>query len=269
LLGRAYEVQGNRAAAAALLDRAAAAGSAPVMPIPEEASPAMLAARWRDAPIDPAATVPYVRGLLGGGNLAAAEQVTARFRALRPGSVDALVLSGDTALLRRDYASAFAAYDQAARVRFPDWLMLRATDALAGAGRGGDAAQIVARYAAAFPASHLGQRMLAGNAAFAGDWELARQLLENLNLRTGQRDVRLIADLSLAQLRDGDARAALNSADAALRLQRASPVAAQARAMALAALGQDKRQAEALIAKTRRMAGDNPLLAEARKQLAR
>ncbi|MFN5780649.1 MAG: hypothetical protein ACK44O_14440, partial [Novosphingobium sp.] len=82
-------------------------------------------------------------------------------------------------------------------------------------------------------------------------------------------DARLLADLSLAQLRSGDAEAALASADKAYRLQRASPVAALAKGMALAKLGRDPEQAKALLDKAERIGGSNPLLKEARAQLRR
>ena len=79
--------------------------------------------------------------------------------------------------------------------------------------------------------------------------------------------MRLLADLSFAQLRDGDAEAATESAARAWQLQPASPVAAQARAMALAALNRDEAQTRQLLEQARRSGGDNPLLAETRKKL--
>ncbi len=267
LLGRAHERAGNRAAAAALLDRAAAASLPAILPMAEPEPLGILAARWRDSPNLPAATVPYVRSLLLAGNKAEGGAVAARLLASRPASADAVVLVGDAALVAGAYDQAFAAYDRAALVRYPDWLMLRATEALDKAGRGGEAAAVAARYAAAFPDNHLALRLLAGATAFSGEWPRTRDLLEHLNRRTGGRDVRLLADLSLAQLRTGDAAAALATAEAARRLQRSSPVAAQAKGMALAALKREPKAAFALLAKAQRIGGDNPLLQEARGQL--
>lgn len=269
LLGRAYEEAGDRLAAAPLLDRAAAASIPPVLPIPESDPLPVLAARWRADQTAPGAAVPYLRKLLAEKSLEPASAAAARFLAARPGSADALALAGDAALARGDLAAAFAAYDKSALARYPEWLMLRATEALDKSGRGAEAAAVVARYATGFPNSLLAPRLLAGSAAFAGDWPRARTLLEHVNRRGGQRDVRLLADLSLAQLRTGDPEAALATAEAAQRLNRASPVAAQARGMALAALGHDADLAAALLAKAQRISGDNPLLREARGQLAR
>lgn len=80
--------------------------------------------------------------------------------------------------------------------------------------------------------------------------------------------MRLLADLSLAQLRADDSKAALATAERAYALQRGSGVAAQALGMALAAQGDDPVRARALLDKARRIGGDNPLLAEARAQIA-
>ena len=109
--------------------------------------------------------------------------------------------------------------------------------------------------------------MAATLAASAGDWQTARLLLENLRLRGGNSDARLLADLSYAQLRSGDAKAALDSATRAWTLQPASPAAAQARGMALVELGQDPALARQLLEQARRSGGDNALLKAARAKL--
>ncbi|MCB2060881.1 MAG: hypothetical protein KDE21_10270, partial [Novosphingobium sp.] len=70
------------------------------------------------------------------------------------------------------------------------------------------------------------------------------------------------------QLRDGDARQAALTAREAYRVQRASPVAAQALGLSLAALGQSPANARALLEKARLIMGDSPLLAEGRRLLA-
>ncbi len=224
VLGRSYEHTGDRAAAAALLDRAANAGALP------------FAAKER-------ANVPAPAG-----------------------SFEGFVLAGDSALLRRANGDALAAYSQAAQVRYPEWLMPRAAYATGNPAQG---ALLAERYLAAYPASLLAPRLVAGGAAQAGDWDRARLLLDNADLRLGHGDARLLADLSLAQLRSGDAEAALASAHKAYRLQRASPVAALAKGMALAKLGRDPEQATALLNKVERIGGNNPLLKEARAQLRR
>lgn len=224
VLGRSYERTGDRAAAAALLDRAATAGALP------------FAARER-------ANVPA-----------------------RPGSFEGFVLAGDNALLKRANGEALAAYSRAAQVRFPEWLMLRAAYATGSPANG---ALLAGQYLAAYPGSLLAPRLVAGGAAQSGDWARAAVLLDNADRRLGHGDVRLLADLSLAQLRSGDTAAALASADKAYDLQRSNPVAALAKGMALAKLGRDPEQARALLDKAERIGGPNPLIKEARGQLLR
>ncbi|MFZ5743725.1 MAG: hypothetical protein ACOY7T_04520 [Pseudomonadota bacterium] len=224
VLGRSYERTGDRAAAAALLDRAATAGALP------------FAARER-------ANVPAP-----------------------PGSFEGFVLAGDNALLKRANGDALAAYSRAAQVRFPEWLMLRAAYATGSPANG---ALLAGQYLAAYPGSLLAPRLVAGGAAQSGDWARAALLLDNADRRLGHGDVRLLADLSLAQLRSGDTDAALASADKAYDLQRSSPVAALAKGMALAKLGRDPEQVRALLDKAERIGGTNPLIKEARAQLRR
>lgn len=183
----------------------------------------------------------------------------------RPGSFEGYVSAGDAALLKRDNAAALAAYSRAAQVRFPEWLMLRA----AYAADRGNGVVLAARYLAAYPGSLLAPRLVAGGAAQAGDWSRASLLLENTDLRLGHGDARLLADLSLAQLRSGDAEAALASAEQAYILQRSSPVAALAMAMALAQLGRDPDIATSLLDKAERIGGSNQLITETRLQLRR
>ena len=260
LLGRAYEDQGNRAAAAALLDRAAAPSLPGLLPIFEPDSPSVLGSRFAAEPSALGLAVPYVRSLLGAGNAGAAGQASSQFLRMRPGSDDALALMGDVELIGGAPANALQHYDLAARVRFPDLLLLRMGEAFASAGQPGAAQPIVARYLAAFPGSRLAARMAANMAAMAGDWPAAAALLENLRERGGNRDMRLLADLSFAQLRSGDAASALASAQRAWQLQPGSPLAAQTLGMAMAEAGTDNSGARQLLLQARRTGGDNPLL---------
>ena len=260
LLARAYEDQGNRTAAAALLDRAAAASLPGLQPIFEPDSPAVLASRFAAAPMAPGMAVPFVRSLLAAHNLGAAEQAANQFLRQRPGSGDALALLGDVELLGGNPRDALEHYRLSARVRFPDLLLLRMGEAYYKLGQGRAAQPLVAQYLVAFPGSRLAARMAANQAALAGDWQTAATLLEGLRARGGNRDVRLLADLCFAQLRSGNKSAALASAQRAWQLQPNSPVAAQALGMALAATGRESAGARQLLVQARRSGGDNSLL---------
>ncbi len=267
LLGRALENQGNRAAAAPLLDRAAAASLPPFVPIAEREGPAAYAARAIANPAALGAVLPYVRSLLAAGDLNGARRVAGRFVQLRPGSADAQGLMGDVELSAGAGGAALDHYLLSSRVRFPDQLLLRIGLAFDKAGQGAMAQPLLVQYLIAFPGSRLAARIAANQAAAAGDWGTARALLENLRLRGGNRDFRLLADLSLTRLRSGDPAGALEAARRARELQPASPVAAQAYAMALAELGQNPALARQLLEMAKRGGGDNPLLAATAKKL--
>lgn len=268
LLGRAHEERGDRVAAAALLDRAAAGTVPPVMAIPEPDTLPVLAARWRDDETSSTAAVPYLRRLLDARNFAGAEQVAERLRSARPGSADALSLTGDVQLASGKAKAALDRYGIAARIRYPDTMLLRMTEANNRLGASNANPALAFGYLAAYPGSRLAARMAAGYAAHGGDWARSAGLLANLRQRGAGRDVRLLSDLSLAQLRSGDRLAALDTARSAYHLQRGSPVTSQAYAMALIANREELDLAAELLTKAQRIAGSNPLLLEAQQQLA-
>ena len=267
LLGRAYENQGNRAAAASLLDRAAATGAPPLMPVPETDAPGVLGPRWSADQAARGTAVPYVRSLLGSGDSIGAARVAGRYVQLRPGSGEALGLIGDVELLSGAPAAALRHYVLAAQVRFGDLLLLRVGAAYDRLGQSAAIQPLLAHYVTVFPGSRLAVRMAAQQAAQAGQWDAAQVLLENLRARAGSRDYRLLADLSFVQLRAGDTAGAQASALRAWQLQPASPICAQALGMALAAGGKDPPRARELLTLAQRSGGDNPLLRSALAKL--
>ena len=267
LLGRAHEERGDRAAASPLLDRAAAASIPPVMAMAEADPIAVLAGRWRDHPTSSVASVPYLRSLIGSRNMVGAEQVAERLRGARPGSGDALSLAGDVQLASGKAGAALDRYALAAQIRFPDSMLLRMTEAHERLNNRAANPALAQGYLAAYPGSRLAARLAGGYAALNGNWARSAAILGNLRTRGAGRDVRLLCDLSLAQLRSGDRLGALASARTAYRLQRSSPVAAQAYAMALIMNREQLGLADQLLIKSHRIAGSNPLLVEARQQL--
>ncbi|MDE2412578.1 MAG: tetratricopeptide repeat protein [Sphingomonadales bacterium] len=254
LLGRALEERGDRIGAAAYLDRLAKAQAPAVMPIAERGSG------------DAAGTV---RSLIAAGNFAGADAAAQAYAHQYPGMFEALSLAGDTALARGAPLPAINRYRQATQVRYPDRMLLRTVEALERSGKGAEAPALVISYLGAWPGSRLATRLAAGHAAYAGDWAHSRSLLEHLRTSGGNRDARLLVDLSLAQLNGGDAEAARDTAQRAARLLPASGFAAQAWGMALVELDEDPALARQLLDKARRIEGDNPLLAEARTRLGK
>lgn len=247
LVARSHEILGERDQAAPLLDRAANYRAVLVVPV-YEGSP--------------------IGRLIASGRLAEAEAIVEQDRAANPGSAHAQALAGDVFLAEGRVNGALERYRRAANVRMSESLLQRMAVAYVLSGDTDDARLLVNAFLYQNPTSHAAIRLSAGFSANAGNWRRARLLLEHLKANGAQRDVALLTDLALAQLRDGDAQASEETAREAYRLQRASPVAAQVWGLSLAALGQSPRQAAALLKKARRIMGDTPLLAEGRMLLA-
>lgn len=263
LLARAHEERGDRTTAAALLDRAAAAPPLPIAGIPQEAVRGDLAATWSANPVSVDTAAAYVRSMLAAGNAAAADAAATRFLALRPGSLDALGLAGDLDLVQGRGGAAIERYQLSAMVRFSDQLLLRLCEAYARTGRAAEGRALTVRYLEAYPGSVLAMRLAADYAFHANDWQQMQALLQRARMRSESRDARLLADLALAQLRGGDAKAAKATAERAWRLQPQNGTAAQVLAMALIEAGHDKGLARQLLDQARALGGDNRLLEQA------
>lgn len=256
VVARAHEALGARDLAAPLLDRAAA----------EPAGQLAAADETFDGLPAPGIAA-QMRSLLGSGQIGAAQAYAERLRSQNPGSGDVLALSGDAFAAAGRPGDALARYRDAARVRFNEDLLLRMQVALAQAGQSGQQEALIEQFRSGNPGSVLAARLAATKAAQRGDWAASRVLLEALVVRGAGRDVRLLCDLSFAQLQAGDESAAAETAARAYRLQPSSLVATQAYAIALAASGEQPKAARSLLEKAKRIGGDNPLLAEARKRL--
>lgn len=234
LVGRAHEVLGERDQAVPLLQRAARSIERPFSGVPENQP---------------------VGAWLAAHNFSAAEAAAERMRASMPGSADAQALAGDVQLLLGHGAAAVERYRLASRVRMPDSLLQRMVAAMIQAGQQREAATLVEAYLVQTPSSPLAVRLAASLAAGQGDWDRARQLLEYLRANGSGQDVRLLADLSQAQLRSGDATSAEASAREAYRLGPANPLAARAWGICLGALKQRPADARALLAKAQALGG--------------
>lgn len=268
IMGRAHEERGDRLAAGAYLERAAASRGLPIAGIVPVTQRGDGFSAWSAQPAISGAAVAYARILLSTGNIAGADQVAERFLELRPGSVDALGLGGDLSLVsgRPDLAS--QRYLQSARVRFPDHLLLRIAEAYARSGQAWQGQALTSRYLAAYPGSLLAARLGSDYAAGSGQWGHAQALLESMRRRGVKRDARILADLSFAQLRSGDGKAARATAERAWRLAPQNAATTQAWGTALAEAGDDPALARQLLDQAKILGGDNAQLAAARQKLA-
>lgn len=246
-VARCWEQLDRRDRAAPLLDKVAGASSRAVVPV---------------ASHDP------VGRMLAAGDIGGARALVGGWLAANPGNFDHLALAGDVELVAGNAGAAVQFYDRAARIRNPDSLSARRVQAMLIAGDAAGAAKLAETHLAANPASVPARRAVAFMAAASGDWARSRRLLESVALEGRSRDVQLLSDLALVQVRTGDVALGLETARRASALYRAQPLAAQAMGVALVAEGASRSGAGALLAKARLMMGDNPLLVEARTILA-
>lgn len=249
VVARSHEQAGARDAAAPLLDRIMRTRSAPLSAISEDAPLGVLALRWRDG--GGAAAVSYVRKLIDAGAMAEALRVAEANRAANPGSGGAQALAGDAQLAAGNPSAALDRYRMAATVRLDDALLVRLLEAAARSGRMAEAAGLADAYLASHPQSRTAARICAALAVSARDWKRARALLESLRTRGGDRDVRLLSELALAQLRAGDHNAALAMARDAHGLLRGSLVAGEALAEVLESRGEAPDTVTALGARSK------------------
>ena len=249
VVARSYEVLGDRQHAGELLDRAAAQAYAPALRVRPHQGP--------------------VAELLAEGQGETALREAEAARDADPGFYDNLALAGDAQLALGHAAAAQERYAEAAQIRMPESLFQRRFEAYAMAGDAAGAEGLVAGYLAQNPASRPGLRAAARLAIGAGDFRHAAAILSWLRDNGGAGDVRLLSNLAVAEARAGDPQAALGNAQAAYRLQRSSPLAAQALGFSYAALGIRRESARALLDKAQALAGDTPLIAEARRALAK
>lgn len=209
LMGRALEQLGDRAGAAAYLDRAA---------LPPD-------------------------------DVDRAESSVAAQPQLRAGasSPDALVLLGDAYAARALYPQAAEAYRRAANISFTEPVALRMIDVLRRGGRGRAAYQVLSIFLAQNPQSVSGQLLAADLAMASGQWDQAVAILEALRRRLGDRDAAILNNLAWAYYQTGRAPDALPLAAAAHALVPANPAAADTYGWLLLATAADRPRGLALV----------------------
>lgn len=252
LVARAHEELGDRAAAAPLLDRAAAVRGLSATVLANSEQSALLLFRFGHDPSRLDVGIVRIRELIAQGALAEAGQSIAALRERYSGSADFLTLAGDVALARGDAVGALAEYETVARIRRSQALTAKMVVALRLAGRAGDARALALDYLRQHPLDRDAAWLAARLAEDAGDWRQVKALSEHLRrMEPGGRDPHLLALLALAQLRSGEAEAALASASEAYRMQPMNGRSAAVLAMAMRQTGGNAAQIAALEAKAR------------------
>ena len=256
LVGRAYEITGDRMAAAPYLDRAAASPAPGIRPLAVSEAGALAMFRWGDDPFRLDAAVPTIRSHLAEGRIDDAENAAFRLGERYRGSADVQVLAGDVALARGKAGDALANYTAAAEIRRSFPLVERMVAAHRMLGQDGLARELLAEYLRQHPGEGDAALLLGEMAAGEGDWQRARSYLAHARALRGAhaRDPLLLASLARAGSETGDTQAALELARAAYRMQRANGRVAQALARVLERAGGHEGEVRALQAKLVRLA---------------
>lgn len=252
LVGRAYEELGDRVAAAPFLDRAAAEPEFSLLPLANSDQSELLLFRFGDDPARLDVGIVRIRQQIAKGALGEAGRTIASLRGRFSGSADFLTLAGDVALVQGDTAGALAEYETVARIRRSQTLIAKMVAALRQSGRSADARALALDYLRQHPLDRDSVWLAAKLAEVAGDWRQVKLLAGHLRrLAPNTRDPQVIGLLALAQLRLGEAEAALRNATDAYRMQPMNARAAAILALALRKTGGDAAQIAALEAKAR------------------
>lgn len=238
LTARAWERQGDRAAAATWLDRAGAGTRGASTPFAPDSDVAALQADAALAPGDPTYALGVIRGLIASGDVAGALTKARALAAAAPRDPAALLALGDTLAATGETAAAATAYARAADLQFDEPTALRLIDALGRAGKPADAAATLALYLGQNPQSLTGRRLLGHWQVQTGRWAAAIETLETARRASGNRDAGLLADLALAYAGAGSGEVARVYGRAAYRLAPMNPVVCDAYGAALAAAGE-------------------------------
>ncbi len=211
VMGRACEKLGDRVAAGAYLDRAAA-------PLRPAATPL---AAFGNGPLA------AIRQLVAQGKAAESVSLAQGIERANPGSPGAMMLVGDTLGAAGRWREAAEAYRRAANLQFSEGIALRLTDALRRAGDAPAALAVVDVFLTQYPRS-VAARLLASDAALAGgEWGRAGTLLEGLRATLGDRDAALLNNLGWVRLSQQRAAEAAGLARMAYALApNSAPVAA-------------------------------------------
>lgn len=201
LIGRAFEAQGDRVAAAQMLDRAAFAA-------PGEATSFGLSDWAGSDPANADVAIPRISQLVAGGNFGAAIALASKIRDSNRGSPGADVALGDVLIAAGQSGEAAQAYRSAANLDFSEPIALRLISALQRAGQGKAAADAASLYLQQNPRSIPALRLAANATMVQNDWPHASALFDMLRVRLGSRDAGATVNGAWARLASGKAASA-------------------------------------------------------------
>jgi tetratricopeptide (TPR) repeat protein len=268
LFGRALERQGDKAAAAVYLARAAQpAARNPAALLSQPVDDTKLAAMRREAdarPNDATLQVPLIRALLARGVGGEALQRARQLQARNPGAPDAHLLVGDALGIHGNFAAAAEEYRKAANITFTETVAMRLVEALRNAGNSGGAAKVLELFLQQNPQNVPAQLLAANNYLQSGRWDGAIAIYERLRLRIGDRDATVLNNLAWAYAETGNFERAVPLARRAWALDKRNPATADTLGWILFKSGENKAEGLALLQQAARGA---PTDADIRKHL--
>ena len=232
---------------------------APIADLPDVDTYSLaLMGRAHEAMGDRAGAAPYLdraaRPMVRGApDLAAALQ----HAAADPGAADAQLAAGDALAGAGRFGEAAAAFTRAANIAFTEPAALRMVEALRRAGRAPAAGQVLSLFLTQNPRSLAGRLAAADVALRAGRFDQAGDLLDGVRRRIGSNDVAVLAALAWARSNGGALDRGLAAAQAARRLSPASPAANDMLGWLLWRSGRDRLFGAMLLAEAAGQAPDD------------
>lgn len=249
LAGRALESTGKRQQATDIFNRAARHDSGSKTAFVTEVSIDILRAAAEREPDNAVVVIPYIRALYHSGDFLTAFDQAKYLQRNNPGASDAHILVADAAMALSDYDEALAALEQARHIRFSEPVMLRLVELFRTKGDVQGAGEVLAEFLAYNPNNISALRWMAYGHLEAGNWDIARRILENIRKRLGDNDALIMAGLSQAYAGLGQTEEAVKAAQIAYFVQPSSPVVSHIYGLALLAEGGREKDARDLIRK--------------------
>lgn len=256
-VGRALEALGKRSEATGVFNRVAKHDVGKEIAFAPDTPLSVLAAEAGRSPNDARKVVPYIRALFNAGNYSAAFSHAKRLQRGNPGASPAHILVADTAMARGDYNAALDALDRARKIQFSEPVMLRIVEALRAKGAMQESGEVLAQYLSYNPSNIAGLRWMAYAHLETENWEVARNILENLRKRIGENDALIMAGLAQAYTGLGQTEKAIEAGRIAYYVQPSSPVVSHLYGLAVLSDGNRNKDAVDLIKKAVRIAPDN------------
>jgi len=256
-VGRALEALGKRQEAIGVFNRVAMHDVGKDIAFVPDIPLNVLAAEASRSPNDARKIVPYIRALLNANNYAAAFFHAKRLQKNNPGASAAHILVADTAMAKGDYNEALKALDRAREIQFSEPVMLRIVEALRAKGAMQESGEVLAQYLSYNPSNIAGLRWMAYAHLETENWEVARNILENLRKRIGENDALIMAGLAQAYTGLGQTKKAIEAGRTAYYVQPSSPVVSHLYGLALLSDGNHNKDAVDLIKKAVRIAPNN------------